>query len=584
MIAKNLNKSQQEAVDYSGGPLLIVAGAGSGKTKTLTGRLAAILESGVLPKNIIAITFTNKAADEMADRVNKLISSDLPFIGTFHSLGARILKRESDFFGRASNFSIFDADDSLRLIKTMIKNFNISEDRRDFNPLVLRKEFSRIKSELRGADEIEIFFNEYENLLKKNNAFDFDDLIEKPVKLFQEQSSVLEKYQNKFQHILVDEFQDTNTAQYQFIKLLAQRHNNLSVVGDDQQAIYGFRHADFRIFLNFEKDWPKTKTIFLEQNYRSTGNIISAANAVIANNKFQKPKNLWTKCSEGETVKIIEHQEAVSEADWIAERIFNSQISERVSAAILYRTNAQSRAIEAALIERGIGYLIFGGLKFYERKEIKDIIAGLRWSFNKNDLISLERLEKNFNKKTFSAVKKEISEIIGQTPPKELIGRFLESADYFNYLKKNYLNADERVENIKELIYFASGFNDLGEFLERVSLFQSSDGSLAKELKNTNKPFVNLMTIHLSKGLEFDEVYIVGANEGLLPHERAYASEAGIEEERRLMYVAMTRAKKRLYLNFYHLPSRFLSEIPSKFVEFIGGRALDNEERYISID
>ena len=211
----------------------------------------------------------------------------------------------------------------------------------------------------------------------------------------------MEKYQNKFQHILVDEFQDTNTAQYQFIKLLAQRHNNLSVVGDDQQAIYGFRHADFRIFLNFEKDWPKTKTIFLEQNYRSTGNIISAANAVIANNKFQKPKNLWTKCSEGETVKIIEHQEAVSEADWIAERIFNSQISERVSAAILYRTNAQSRAIEAALIERGIGYLIFGGLKFYERKEIKDIIAGLRWSFNKNDLISLERLEKNFNKKLF---------------------------------------------------------------------------------------------------------------------------------------------------------------------------------------
>lgn len=587
----NLNKSQQEAVNYSGGPLLIVAGAGSGKTRTLTGRLAAILESGVSPKNIIAITFTNKAAEEMRNRImnheSRIKNQESPFIGTFHSLGARILKREARFFGRASNFSIFDGDESLKLIKIMVKNFNLPGNRRDLNPLALRKRFSRFKSELTGADETEteIFFKEYENLLEKNNAFDFDDLIEKPARLFQEQPSVLEKYQNQFQHILVDEFQDTNTAQYQFIKLLAQRHNNLSVVGDDQQAIYGFRHADFRIFLNFEKDWPKTKTVFLEQNYRSTGNIIGAANAVIANNKFQKPKNLWTESSDGEQVKMAEHQDAASEADWIAERIFNSQISHPTptptSAAILYRTNAQSRAIETSLIERGVGYLIFGGLKFYERKEIKDIIAGIRWNFNQKDLISLNRLEKNFNKKTFSAVKEEMSEAVGLAP-KELIGRFLESTDYFNYLKKNHTNADERVENIKELIYFASGFNDLGEFLERVSLFQSSDGSLIKDF-NVNKPFVNLMTVHLAKGLEFDDVYIAGANEGLLPHERSCTGEAEVEEERRLMYVAMTRAKKRLYLNFYHLPSRFLSEIPSEFIEFIGGRPLDDEERYIEI-
>ncbi len=582
---ENLNKSQQEAVNYSGGPLLVVAGAGSGKTRTLTGRLMAILESGVSPKNIIAITFTNKAAEEMRNRIVASRQSSVvgPFIGTFHSLGARILKREAGFFGRASNFSIFDEDDSLRLIKAMIKNFNFSENRRGLNPPALKKEFSRFKSELKDAEETEIFFNEYENLLKKNNAFDFDDLIEKPVRLFQEQSSVLEKYQNQFQHILVDEFQDTNTVQYRFIKLLAQRHNNLSVVGDDQQAIYGFRHADFRIFLNFEKDWPKTKTVFLEQNYRSTGNIINAANAVIANNKFQKPKNLWTECSDGEQVKMIEHGDAVFEADWIAKRISNShsQISRKISAAILYRTNAQSRAIEASLIGRGIGYLIFGGLKFYERKEIKDIIAGLRWNFNKNDLISLSRLEKNFNKKTFLAAKKEMSEANGLAP-KELIGRFLESTEYFNYLKKNHANADERVENIKELIYFASGFNDLGDFLERVSLFQSGDDSSGSR-KNADKPFVYLMTVHLAKGLEFDEVYIAGVNEGFLPHERSCADEAKVEEERRLMYVAMTRAKKRLYLNFYHLPSRFLSEIPSEFIEFIGGRPLDDEERYIEI-
>ncbi len=580
-----LNKKQQEAVDYFGGPLLIVAGAGSGKTKTLTSRLAAILKSGVAPENVIAITFTNKAADEMRSRMSVVGS----FIGTFHSLGARILKKEAKLLKRGANFSIFDSDDSLRLIKNIVKNFNFSgESKKNANPLFLRKEFSKIKNELKNPDDeeeiVKILFGEYEKALCRNNAFDFDDLIEKPVRIFLRHLSVLEKYQDRFQHILVDEFQDTNTAQYAFIKLLAQKHRNLSVVGDDQQSIYKFRGSDFRNFLNFENDWPNVKIVLLEQNYRSSGNIIRAASEMIANNKFQKPKKLWTENSGGEPIKIIEHSDETTEAEYAADKISNpnpphpptgggGQIS---NVAVLYRTNAQSRAIESALIERGINYSVFGGLKFYERKEIKDILAALRWGFNQSDSVSLERLKKSLLKKSFLAIKEKIPEIVLKVKPTELIGYVLETSDYFNYLKKNYLNAEERIENINELIYYAAGFKNLEEFLERVSLLQSHDA-----IKSGQKSFVNLMTIHLAKGLEFDRVFIVGCNEGLLPHQMSYHNDEEIEEERRLMYVAMTRAKKELFLNFYNLPSRFLHEIPSELVEFAGERALEDEERYI---
>lgn len=583
MIHQNLNKKQQEAVDYFGGPLLIAAGAGSGKTRTLTNRLAQILKTGAMPESVIAITFTNKAAEEMKNRIMNQeleIMNKAPFIGTFHSLGARILKKEAGLLKHGVNFSIFDGDDSLRLIKNIVKNFNFGgKDKKNANPLFLRKEFSRLKNELKNSDDkeeiIKILFDEYEKALCKNNAFDFDDLIEKPVRIFQQHKLVLEKYQNRFQHILVDEFQDTNVAQYVFIKSLAQKHRNLSVVGDDQQSIYRFRGSDFRNFLNFENDWPNAKIVLLEQNYRSSGNIIRASSEMISNNKFQKPKKLWTENNSGETIKIIEHSDETAEAEWVAGMISNKN----KSIAILYRTNAQSRAIESALIERGINYSVFGGLKFYERKEIKDILAGLRWGFNQSDSVSLERLKKNLLKKPFLALKEKMPKIVSKAKPTELIGHVLEISDYFNYLKKNYLNADERIENINELIHYAAGFNDLAEFLERVSLLQANDA-----VKAGKNPNVNLMTIHLAKGLEFDRVFIVGCNEGMLPHQMSYHDDSEIEEERRLMYVAMTRAKKELFLSFYNLPSRFLSEIPTEFCEFVGERDLEDEERYITVD
>ena len=623
MYKYHLNKKQQEAVENLEGPILIVAGAGSGKTRTLTSRLGAILASGAAPESVVAITFTNKAAEEMRNRVNKFISSkvdkldgekliNLPtyklnslFIGTFHSLGARILKKEAKLAGRTPNFSIFDSDDSLRLIKNIVKNLNLTEHKKqkEANPLFLRREFSRIKSELidltdvghRSDDLTEVLFNEYEDALRKNNAFDFDDLIEKPIRIFQNRKDILGKYQKQFRYILVDEFQDTNTAQYVFVKLLAEGHKNLSVVGDDQQSIYKFRGSNFKIFLNFENDWPETKTVFLEQNYRSSGNIIKAASSVIANNKFQKPKNLWTENPEGDLVKVAEHNGEDEEAEWAADKISNikSQIS---NVAVLYRTNAQSRAIESALIESGIPYKIFGGVKFYERKEIKDIVAVLRWTFNKSDMVSFERMKTAFLKKPFLEIQNKAPEMAEKLSPAELISYILETGEYFERLKRTEDNFQERVENINELIYFASEFNSLAEFLEKISLFQSGDmakKNLTPKTQNLT-PNINLMTIHLAKGLEFDEVFIIGCNEGLLPHQMSYHNNEEIEEERRLMYVAMTRAKKNLYLNFYNIPSRFLSEIAPETVEVIINRKgnkyetlsdfLDDEERYIEFD
>lgn len=643
-LYQSLNKKQQEAVENLEGSVLIVAGAGSGKTRALTSRLAAILASGAAPDSVVAITFTNKAAEEMKKRVDKFISlkvdksdngkltnlqtyklNDL-FIGTFHSLGARILKKEARFVGRTSNFSIFDDDDSLRLIKDIVKNFNFSRygEKKETNPLYLRREFSRIKSELsdsRDEDEvIERLFEEYETALKKNNAFDFDDLIQKPIEIFQNYPDVLEKYRKKFRYILVDEFQDTNTAQYVFVKMMAQGHGNLSVVGDDQQSIYKFRGSDFKIFLNFENDWPKTKVVMLEQNYRSSGNIIKAASSLIAKNKFQKPKNLWTENEDGAAVRVVEHQGEDEEAEWIAEQISffsdrsrpspltwlktgcasvkseKKEIYSATTIAILYRTNAQSRAVESALIERGIAYKIFGGVKFYERKEIKDIVAILRWAFNPNDAVSLGRIKTNFLKKPFLEIKEKIPALAQVLAPAELIGRILEIADYLNYLKKHYDNFRERIENVNELIYYASEFENLQDFLEKISLFQSGDAIKFNQQPTTNnqQPHVYLMTIHLAKGLEFDAVFIVGCNEGLLPHQMSYHNNEEIEEERRLMYVAMTRAKKKLFLSFYNLPSRFIGEIAPETTEFISNVRnnkyetlddfLDDEERYIEFD
>ena len=589
--SENLNPRQKEAVEYGNGPILIAAGAGSGKTKTLTARLANIIKTGATPESIVAITFTNKAAKEMRERIE---NCKIPacrqagkignlFVGTFHSFGARILKKEAKLAGRMSYFTIFDSDDSLSLIKKITKALDISRDQ--YNPMALQSKISQMKDEFLDPSEFDrtaaLVFKKYEDELVKNNAFDFDDLIEKPVRIFQNHPEVLAKYQKQFRYILVDEYQDINTAQYRLIRLLAENHRNLSVVGDDQQAIYSFRGADFRNFLNFARDWPDAKIIKLEQNYRSTGTIISAASQLISNNKLQTPKTLWTENPAGNSIKVVKAPDAETEASWIASEIARPPVR-RENCAVLYRTNAQSRAVEQALIFANLPYKIFGGLKFYERKEIKDLMSGLRLAHNPKDTISEERIKKNFNKKIAAVLIDELPRLGKNLGVLELINFFIVNADYLEYLEKNYNNYQERIENVNELIHFASEFKTLEEFLERAALLQSADNPKNSPLFAYNSPPVNLMSIHLSKGLEFDNVFIIGMEEGLFPHSRSLMDGNQLEEERRLAYVGITRAKEILYLTYANSrlyfgerlsnpPSRFIMDIPENLIENLGG-------------
>jgi len=569
-----LNPEQAEAVLHGEGPLLISAGAGSGKTRTLTQRLIKLIEGGISPEKIVAITFTNKAADEIKSRVKSHIKnfSELPFLGTFHSLGARILRNEPSLIGRGKNFVIYDNNDSMRVLKKVLKRLEISDVR--YPAPKIQKKISFFKDELVHEDEIEepvkMVFWEYEKALETQNAFDFDDLIEKVVRIFRKNKDVLEKYQNKFDYVLVDEFQDINTSQYALVRLLAHKHKNLNVVGDDNQSIYGFRGADFRNFLNFEKDWPEARIVHLGENYRSTKNIVNAAAEVIKNNSLQRPKKLWTSNNDGELIKVIAADDAEDESLQIVTDLLET---ERPS-AILYRTNAQSRALEQALNFNSIPYEVFGGLKFYERKEIKDVMAGLRYGFNPRDEISLERLSKTFRKDEARDLKEKLPEMAQTLTPIEFIGFFMKTVNYETYLQSKFDNSEERLENIIELINFAGNFETLEEFVERISLLESSDNIRS----TTAKPAVRLMTIHLSKGLEFDNVYIAGVNEGMLPHQRSLLSKSDLEEERRLMYVAMTRARQKLTLGFYGLASRFLYEIPPELINFSGGLLWKDED------
>lgn len=661
MIAHNLNSKQLQAVESPSGPLLIVAGAGSGKTRTLTARLEHLLASGIPPEQIIAITFTNKAADEMRTRVAHNIStfsakggrSSLglsfegsasggkqlgrePFIGTFHSLGARILRKEAVRFGRTPKYTIYDGDDSLSCIRRSLKTLAYSPKEK-IGPTLYRYYISKIKNELVAPEEIvdgnkaellSAVYKAYESELSSCNAFDFDDLIEKPVRLFREHPAALKQYRERFGYILVDEFQDVNTSQYEFIKLLAKEHKNINAVGDDGQAIYGFRSANYKHFLNFERDWPEAKIVLLEENYRSTKTILGAANAIIANNKLQKPKSLWTQNKDGVPVEVREHEDEVAEAEWIASEIAKQfqmtnnlkpitnnakpgggesesapVISNKLSVisnstAVLYRTNSQSRPIEQAFIEHDIPYQIFGSIRFYERKEIKDVVACLRYAANPKDAVSFERMQKSLYAKQFRELARELPKKAEALPPYELIVYCINTANYFEYLKNNFPNAEERIENLEELMGFAQNYSNLHEFLEKVTLLQSSDNENAKKhaasgnveiFKYLNIEPVRLMTIHIAKGLEFDKVFVAGVNEGLLPHHMSYGTPEELEEERRLMYVAITRAKHELALSFYDIGSRFLYEIPPELIKFSAedgknSELIDNEERYITFD
>ncbi len=564
-----LNPDQIEAVRHGEGPLLIAAGAGSGKTRTLTERLIHLMESGVPGERIVAITFTNKAAQELKKRVllrlPRRAEEELPFLGTFHSFGAKILREEAAAFGRSRGYSIFDEDDSKKLVKNIIKALNFSQDK--YPVTKVRRDISDIKNELTPLDELKTemqkIFEEYESALEKQNAFDFDDLIEKPVLLFSRNRLILQKYQDRYDYILVDEFQDVNTCQYLLIKLLAEKHKNLNVVGDDNQSIFKFRGADFRNFLSFERDWPGAKIINLGQNYRSSGNIVSASAAVIENNKLRRKKELWTGNPPGAPIRIVSAYGASEEAQVIADELSKQRGKDT---AILYRTNAQSRALEQAFNFSSLPYEIYGGLKFYERKEIKDIVAGLRYAVNPRDEIGLERLDKSLRKAQFRALKEGLPGAAKNMSAVELIGFFLKTADYQNLLKTKFDNYEDRMENIAELINFASEFASSTELVERISLLESADLASSKSSAAKLAAPIKMMTIHLAKGLEFDQVYIVGVTEGLLPHERSLYSPEEIEEERRLMYVAMTRAREKLTISFYSLPSRFLYEIPDNLL------------------
>jgi len=638
-----LNPRQQEAVRHTEGPVLVLAGAGSGKTRVLTYRIAYLIEQGLaLPHQILAVTFTNKAANEMRQRVEALLKTNVRplWIGTFHSISARILHAEAHLAGYKSNFTIYDVEDQENQIKRIMEFLNINRD--ILTPKQVQYVISQAKNKLQDARQFEKtahdyrskliakIFWEYEVALRRNNALDFDDLIIKPIEIFTTHKEVLEKYQNRFKYILVDEYQDTNKAQYYWVKLLSEKHRNLCVVGDEDQGIYRWRGADIENILKFEKDFPDCFTIRLEQNYRSTQTILKAANAVVSHNLKRLGKNLWSENGLGEPIKIINVHDEVSEAATIV-NIIQKEITQNHYSlndiVILYRTNAQSRALEEQLRRSAIPYTIVGGIKFYERKEIKDILAYLRVLVNPNDTVSLLRII-NFpvrgigqttqqvlnkyahqNKCTLFEAITKVDEITGIVPGTvkriklfyEMIENFREMASKENALKvaeklvdevglkRIYENSgkiedESRIENINELlnsidIFVSShpGEDRLENYLDEISLLTDIDRW------DPDRPSVTLMTLHSAKGLEFPVVCITGLEDGLFPLSRSLENTDDLEEERRLFYVGMTRAKKKLYLlhaqtrhrftnndfgsGFRSIPSRFLREIPEEFTQ-----------------
>lgn len=616
-----LNDKQKEAVLHMDGPCLVIAGAGSGKTKVLTTRIANLIDSGVSPYNILAITFTNKAAKEMRERLELLVPNNNAFVGTFHSFGVRIIRENYDLLGLNRNFTILDSDDVTTIIKRIMKEKNI--DSKECAPAYIRNRISFIKNENMSIAEIEKFFNtpaekiayevykEYINILKNNNSVDFDDLLLLPVKLFKNNPEVLEKYQDRFKYILIDEYQDTNEVQYSLTKLLAKKHQNIFIVGDPDQSIYMFRGANYKNILNFEKDYKNAVIIPLEENYRSTSNILNAANSVIRNNKERKEKNLWSSKGEGVKVKYLRSYDEKNEVDLVISEIKKLLEAgyKKKDIAIFYRTNGQARVVEEQFLKANIPYKVVGSFYFYARKEIKDLICYLRLILNSDDEISLRRIinvpkrkigpstvnnlenmARAMNVSMFEAIEtgKELefknlilelrkdSESLSLT---ELIDDILDKSGMRKeYETEGSLEADLRLENLEEFKSITASFEEqtgsvnLEDFLEEISLVADIE-----EHKESNDE-VTLMTIHSAKGLEFDVVFLIGMEEGIFPHQNAFVEENGIEEERRLCYVGITRAREKLYLTnakrrmLYgreniNQPSRFINEIDEKYIE-----------------
>jgi len=629
-LLTGLNPEQARAVKTTEGPLLILAGAGSGKTKTLTHRIAYILATQkATPFDILAVTFTNKAAAEMRSRVAKLLggSADnrgfMPYMGTFHGICVRILRRDGQAIGIPSNFVIWDEADRLAAVKQAAKSLNI--DDKKFPPRLMTSLISSAKNEMikpgefaqtadgpAGAAAAKVF-GAYEDLLKQNGALDFDDLIGKTVQLLKTQTAVRQKWQAQFKYVMIDEYQDTNTAQYQLVKLLSKPRNNIAVVGDDWQSIYSWRGADFRNILNFEKDFAGCSVIKLEQNYRSTKNILEAAHNVISHNQKRSNKKLWTAATGGSPVQVLQVGSERGEAEAIARRIkslVDIKTRKYSDFALLYRTNAQSRPIEEVFIRWAVPYRIVGGVRFYARQEIKDIVAYLRLIYQPEDSISFERVvnvpARGLGAKSlqifhqwrqeygyglaeglrqvndcepltpraragFLALSDIISSFHAQSHelvPAALIDALIQRLDYFHYLQDGTPQGEARIENVRELLSVAAGYQDAGldGFLEEVALVSDIDQA------DFDSDAVTLMTLHSAKGLEFPVVFITGLEENVLPHSRALYDATELEEERRLMYVGMTRAKEELWLTYAisrtlyggrgnNLPSRFLADV-----------------------
>ncbi len=637
---EGLNPEQRAAVEHFEGPILALAGAGSGKTRVLTNRIAYLIEEhGVDPAGILAVTFTNKAAGEMRQRVRALLGHEPAgmWIGTFHSIGARLLRRHAARLGWSPNFSIYDSDQSLREIKRTMDRLNIPQKR--WHPEAVRAAISGAKNQLVSEEQyarlaadaftqvVADIYPQYQAALREQNAFDFDDLLVKPVELFMQVPEILQRYRDRFQFVLVDEYQDTNHAQYKFLELLARAHGNLMVVGDDDQSIYGWRGADIRNILDFEKDFPNTAIIRLEQNYRSTGNILAAANHVIAQNTKRKGKTLRTDAGPGELLTKVECLDERDEAEWIVTEIENRLGQERSRTprdfVVLYRTNSQSRALEEALIRHDLPYQIIGGTRFYERREIMDVLAYLRLISNPRDAGAFDRII-NYPRRgigdtsktallawaaeqrlspleaaaraaevpnlrgaavnsltAFAALIQRYTALASHIKVGELLEKLIEEVGLIDALREEGPEGDDRVENVKELVAGAHAFEytdeeedadateDAGDltsldlYLQRVSLIADVDKH------DPDAQAVTLMTLHNAKGLEFPFVFIAGLEDGLFPLARAYDEPDMLEEERRLFYVGITRGEEKVYLTYARTRRRageVLACIPSSFL------------------
>jgi DNA helicase II / ATP-dependent DNA helicase PcrA len=655
-ILKDLNTTQQDAVKQTDGPVLILAGAGSGKTRVLTYRTVFLMTERKVPgNNILMVTFTNKAAGEMKDRVKKLLAVlqneeneenakspqtpyTLPFMGTFHSFCSRLLRIEGKHIGISPNYLIYDADDQKTLIRNILKEMDI--DVKKVNPSAIHSVISQSKNENIGPVEysnvakgpyqqvVAQVYTEYEKRLRDMEALDFDDLLTRSIHLFQNIPTVLEKYQDIFKYIMVDEYQDTNHVQYTITKLLAKKYQNLAVVGDMSQSIYKFRGADIRNIIAFEKDYPTAKVFSLEENYRSTQFILDTATAVIKKNTGHKVLKLFTKNPSGLPVTVYEAQNELDEAYYVIRQTLNNEYLYK-DVAVLYRTNAQSRTLEEAFIKNGIPYKLIGGLRFYDRKEIRDLLAYLRVFQNPKDTVSLDRVTKIGKTKLkkfleFQRQYKEMEEALKEAPVSEpkkpqenelelsqlsffdeprqqplekkeesfqlsdqepihttqdILNKIIDITDYIDYIDDGTEVGTSRVENIKELKTVALQHPHIDEFLEAVSLLEGPETVSGRHRAESEYNAVTLMTLHAAKGLEFKHVFIVGWEEGLFPHSRALLDNTELEEERRLAYVGITRAMQDLYLtytlsrNIYgshqtSIVSRFIADIPEDLLKF----------------